>query len=195
MRPVLGAACGTESGLQARPPLRVFVSVRGLLSVATRTPLKQTVCDFPDLPFSPSADVIFPEFSNKDSHRNERTQDTASRKFEGRDTISGPRAFAAIENSLRQRNFARGGIAAAKTAGGRRNQDRQSYRRPAHGRVGRNCGWKSQRAHRPALETIRTERCEINLGRRSRRCFALAPRESQSTGDGATHARGTGEIA
>src|SRR5260370_19753083 len=108
MRPVLGAACGTESGLQARPPLLVLFSVRGLFSLAARIPLKQTVCDFPDLPFSPSADVFFPEFSNKDSHRNERTQNPPSRKFEGRDTISGPRAFAAIENFLRQRNFALG---------------------------------------------------------------------------------------
>src|SRR5437899_1581805 len=41
--------------------------------------------------------------------------------------------------------------------------------------MGRNRGWKSQRAHVAALETIRAERREIDLGRRSR-CFSHAGR-------------------
>src|SRR5712691_1859972 len=61
--------------------------------------------------------------------------------------------------------------------------------------MGRNGGWKSQRSHRAALETIRTERSEINLGRRSCCYFARGPRKSKSTGDCAAYTRGTGEVA
>src|SRR6266436_2835592 len=60
MRAVLRFACGTESGLQARPPLFVLL----LILFFGRSLLPQTALNFPELPFSPSADVSFPKFSN-----------------------------------------------------------------------------------------------------------------------------------
>src|SRR6266567_2836804 len=53
-----------------------------------------------NFPFPHRATYPSRSFRTKDSHRNERAQNTASRKFEERGAISGARAFAAIKNSL-----------------------------------------------------------------------------------------------
>src|SRR5258708_6718489 len=57
---------------------------------------------FQTFPFPHQPTYSSRSFRTEDSQQNERAQDTASGKFERRGAISGARAFATIENSLRQ---------------------------------------------------------------------------------------------
>src|SRR5438445_3236522 len=75
-----------------------------------------------------------------------------------------------------------------------RNQNRQPDRSSTDGRMGRHCGWESDRAYDQQMEKIRQERSETDLGMRGRRGLARGACESESAGDCAAHARGISGI-